>query len=949
MFFNDLPSVTFTFKDLPFAPPFSASGTHQRSVTVTDARATMPARVDRPVEQPSDPVPGEYRALGLWLDETTIAWPNDGSIAGHSWRLYYATHGGMTRRGARIHGADGSIPLRLKLGGLSAEQRERDPYLTARFAPNGKDYLALEPVQPVTDLESVLTGEVAVLHMVGGTVASYSSLQTARLLDHLYAANARTRTFGAVVNDDGVTFSIWAPTAKSVTVRLFPRGEVSHINVPMERQSDGTWTASGPPDWVGRSYLYNVQTYVPYTTPTPGRSEEEVLAGSVQDLLVTDPYSKGLTVDGRRSVVVDLDDPEYMPDVWQTSASPRVAQPAARTIVELHVRDFSATDETVPEAKRGTYAAFSEQESHGMRYLRGLAEAGMNTVHLLPTYDFGSVPEERSARLEAKVPQAEADSTRQQSAVVKVADQDSFNWGYDPVHYSVPEGSYASAVRQDGAARTAEFREMVGNLHAAGFQVVLDQVFNHTFVGGLGDKSVLEKVVPGYYHRLDGEGGLLTTPCSAELATEHVMAEHLVMDSLLTWARNYRVDGFRFDLMEFHSTGQMRRIREMLDGLTLERDGVDGRSMYVYGEGWAYGSVADGSRFEPSVQGALSGTGIGTFNDRLRDAVHGAQSDPRIDTQGFGNGLFTDPNGVAWSDEYQLRHYTDVIRAGLAGNLADFEFRCADGVVRAGRDIRFNGQVVGYASEPHEAVNYVDAHDNETLFDLNMWKLPGHTSMADRVRMNTLSLATVTLGQSPVFWHAGTDLMRSKSMDTNSYNSGDWFNAIDWSGQRSNFGVGMPPAQDNGRRWDGMRPFLSNPANKPDAAAIAAARDQARDLLRLRRSSPLFRLGSAELIKEMVSFPCAGPEAPAGLLVMRIADVRGRGIDPERRAVVVAFNAAPWGVDAKVEGMAGAALTLSRVQRAGSDVVVKQTRWDRESGTLHVPGRTVAVLEELRF
>ena len=146
-----------------------------------------------------------------------------------------------------------------------------------------------------------------------------------------------------------------------------------------------------------------------------------------------------------------------------------------------------------------------------------------------------------------------------------------------------------------------------------------------------------------------------------------------------------------------------------------------------------------------------------------------------------------------------------------------------------------------------------------------------------------------------------------------------------------------------------MRPFLSNPANKPDAAAIAAARDQARDLLRLRRSSPLFRLGSAELIKEMVSFPCAGPEAPAGLLVMRIADVRGRGIDPERRAVVVAFNAAPWGVDAKVEGMAGAALTLSRVQRAGSDVVVKQTRWDRESGTLHVPGRTVAVLEELRF
>lgn len=912
------------------------------------ARATVPTPVVLPSSQPSDPVPGEYRALGLWLDEATIAWPNTGSIAGHSWHLYYAAQGGMARRGATVYGADGFLPLRLKLGGLSAEQRERDPYLTARFTSNGKDYLALEPICPITDLEYVLTGEVAVLHMVGGVVASYSSLQTARLLDHLYAARARHRAFGALVNDDGVTFSLWAPTAKSVTARLFSRGEVSHINVPMDRQSDGTWTASGPRDWVGRSYLYNVQTYIPYTTPTRGRSAEEVLAGSVQDLLVTDPYSKGLTADGQRSVVVDLHDSEYMPDVWRMSTSPPIANHAARTIVELHVRDFSATDETVPEAKRGTYAAFGERESHGMAYLRGLAEAGMNTVHLLPTYDFGSVPEARSARVEAEIPQAEADSTRQQAAVAKVADRDSYNWGYDPVHYSVPEGSYASAVRQDGAARTAEFREMVGNLHAAGFQVVLDQVFNHTFVAGLGDQSVLEKVVPGYYHRLDGEGGLLQTPCSAELATEHAMAEHLVMDSLRTWARDYHVDGFRFDLMEFHSTGQMRRIREMLDALTLERDGVDGRSMYLYGEGWAYGSVADGSRFEPSVQGSLSGTGIGTFNDRLRDAVHGSQSDPRIDTQGFGNGLFTDPNGVAWSDEYQLRHYADVIRAGLAGNLADFEFRCADGVVRAGRDIHFNGQVVGYASEPHEAVNYVDAHDNETLFDLNMWKLPAHTSMADRVRMNTLALATVTLGQSPVFWHAGTDLLRSKSMDTNSYNSGDWFNAIDWSGQRSNFGVGMPPAQDNGRRWDGMRPFLANPANKPDAHAIAAARDQARDLLRIATGSPLFRLGSAELIKEMVSFPCAGPEAPAGVLIMHIADVRGRGIDPERTGILVAFNATPWAADVKVEGMAGAGLTLSRVQREGQDGVVKGTYWDHASGTLHVPGRTVAVLDELR-
>ena len=216
--------------------------------------------------------------------------------------------------------------------------------------------------------------------------------------------------------------------------------------------------------------------------------------------------------------------------------------------------------------------------------------------------------------------------------------------------------------------------------------------------------------------------------------------------------------------------------------------------------------------------------------------------------------------------------------------------------------------------------------------------------MSDRVRMNTLSLAAATLGQSPVFWHAGTDLLRSKSMDRNSYNSGDWFNAVDWSGKESNFGVGLPPARDNSVRWKAMSSYMSNPANKPDRADIAAAHSQALDLLKLRASTPLFTLGDAASIREKVSFPNSGPSATPGLLVMSIDDTKGKDRDGRLDGVLAVFNASPKPITEKIEGMEGKAYELSEVQAKGSDDVVKATAWDRATGTVTIPARTVAVL-----
>jgi pullulanase-type alpha-1,6-glucosidase len=386
----------------------------------------------------------------------------------------------------------------------------------------------------------------------------------------------------------------------------------------------------------------------------------------------------------------------------------------------------------------------------------------------------------------------------------------------------------------------------------------------------------------------------------------------------------------------------MPRLRAALDGHTVERDGVDGRAIYLYGEGWNFGEVADDARFVQATQANLAGSGIGSFSDRLRDAVRGGgpfDEDPRV--QGFGSGLFTDPNGapVNGTSEEQLAdllHAQDLVKLGLAGNLADFSFRDSDGEVVLGSEVDYNGQPAGYAADPAETVTYVDAHDNETLFDSLAFKLPQDTSMADRVRMNTVSLSTVALSQGVVFWHAGTDLLRSKSLDRNSYDSGDWFNRVDWQRRENTFGSGLPLRADNEAKWDFMRPLLADPALDPTPAAMDEAHARALDLLRIRTSSRLFRLGSLEAIQAKVSFLDAEP----GVVAMLVDDTAGTDADPERDGVLVVINAS--GAPATVAGT-GSGWALHDVQASGTDAVVKRSTVAADAVT--VPARTTAVFE----
>ncbi|GAA1851414.1 pullulanase-type alpha-1,6-glucosidase [Myceligenerans crystallogenes] len=794
-----------------------------------------------------------------------------------------------------------------------------------------------------------------------------TGVQLPGVLDDLFAQDAADRTLGVTVasNLRTASFALWAPTARKVALQVWPAGRdlgAAPDAVAAERQADGTWTVDGKRvviggkhgkdyPWYGARYRYAVEVYVPAT-------------GQVETNVVTDPYSVGLTLDSTHSVVVSLDDRRHAPKAWRTTPAPVVERPVDQTLYELHVRDFSISDETVPEALRGTYGAFGVRGSDGMTHLRELADAGMTGVHLLPTFDIATITEDRDAQATTgDLTGLAPDGEEQQAAVAEIQADDGFNWGYDPWHFSVPEGSYAR--RADGGARVAEFRGMVGALHGAGLQVILDQVFNHTTASGQADRSVLDKVVPGYYHRQNAVSGAVeTSTCCQNLATEHAMGQKLMVDSVVTWARDYRVDGFRFDLMGHHSKENLLAVRAALDELTLEDDGVDGRSVYLYGEGWNFGEVANGARFEQATQGNLGGTGIGTFSDRLRDAVHGGSpvDGSSIFRQGFGTGLFTDPNGREGSlgdagsvndgdaaESAELAHQTDLVKLGLAGNLRAYEFTTSDGATRRGDEIDYRGAPAGYADSPEEVVTYVDAHDNETLFDLLALKLPADTPMAERVRMNTVSLATTALAQTPSFWHAGTDLLRSKSLDRNSYDSGDWFNEIDWSGASNGFGRGLPMAADNEDKWQYLGPLLADPALAPSSSHIATASGRATELLELRGSTSLLRLGSAGLIQEKVTFPGtaagAGHEDLPGVIAMSVDDLAGStDADPALDGVLVVFNASPDDAEIGLPELAGRDYELSPVQAGGGDAVVRRTTWDAGAGTATVPARTVAVL-----
>ncbi|MDB5754216.1 MAG: alpha,6-glucosidase, partial [Massilia sp.] len=516
---------------------------------------------------------------------------------------------------------------------------------------------------------------------------------------------------------------------------------------------------------------------------------------------------------------------------------------------------------------------------------------------------------------------------------------DCFNWGYDPYHYNAPEGSY-STDPADGARRILEMRAMVTNLHRIGLRVGMDVVYNHTFIAGQNEKSVLDRIVPGYYHRLNAAGAVERSTCCDNTATENLMMGKLMVDSAALWAKQYKIDSFRFDLMGHQPRAVMEQLQRRVDADT-------GRHVQLIGEGWNFGEVADGARFVQASQLSLNGSGIGTFSDRARDFVRGGSAsdsgDKLIKLQGYINGLVYDPNALAGQRPVtDLLHAADMVRVGMAGSVRSYQLVTHDGATRALQDIDYGGQPAGYASEPGEAVNYVENHDNQTLYDINVFKLPLATSGAERARVQMLGAAINAFSQGVAYFHAGVDTLRSKSLDRNSFNSGDWFNRIDWSYRDNYFGTGAPPAEDNARDYPLIKPLLANPALKPAPADIAFARDVFRDLLAIRASSTLFRLRTAGDIAQRLRFYNTGVGQEPTVIA---AHLDGQGYPGAVfKAISYFINVDKAAHSVTVDAEKARRYRLHPAHR--SDPRVKQASYDRATGTFSIPARTAVVFVE---
>ncbi|MFT8350480.1 type I pullulanase [Clostridium saccharoperbutylacetonicum] len=532
------------------------------------------------------------------------------------------------------------------------------------------------------------------------------------LLDNDY--NNYGGKLGAEYSKEMTRFVIWAPNANNVRLILFGKNGMNYTNAPeeildMNRSEKGTWSIGVKRDLKGEFYNYLV---------TNSGNESEV----------TDPYAKAVGVNGNRGMVVDLK--ETNPIDFDEDKRPELSSPTGSIIYELHVRDFSINENFgVKDEEKGKFPAFCEHGTTipgqytktGVDYLKDL---GVTHVHLLPAFDYITVDESKP-----DVPQ--------------------YNWGYDPQNYFVPEGSY-STDPFSGDKRIIEFKEMVKTLHKSGIRVVMDMVYNHTYKS---HDSNLNLAVPNYYYRQDSYGNFSNgSGCGNELASERYMVRKLIVDSILYWAKEYHIDGFRFDLMGLHDIETIRMIRNELDKIDP--------SILIYGEGWTGGWTplrGEDSAVKQNIV-KFEDMQIAAFSDDTRDSVKGHVFN--INERGYVNG-----------------------RPGLEESIK-FCIVGATGQVGINYD-RVIYSRWAWANEPYQCINYISAHDNYTLWD-KLYMANSDSSLNKRINMNKLAAAIILTSQGIPFFQAGEEFLRSKKNDDggfnhDSYNAPDRVNNLEWS------------------------------------------------------------------------------------------------------------------------------------------------------------------------
>jgi len=848
----------------------------------------------------------------ILIDANTLVWKGGDNA---NVQIMFSADGKYPAKDGVISGSS----IKLTSTTLTDAQKAKFPHL--------KDDAAFEvpALDPRVSLKKLLKGSlIAVASSApaskgeAGELRSATAIQYAGALDALYAAEAKQLDFGPVYGNDGVTFRLWAPTASDVDLVIYGQDKQVVKRVQMvEDAKSGSWSVTEDLDSVDKKYYrYAMKVFQPREQKGYGYE-------------VTDPYSVSLSTNSIFSQAIDLSSDELKPAGWDSLQAPhsqKGSDLSDMVIYESHVRDFSSMDASTEN--KGKYLAFTEQGTVPVEHLKQLSEAGMSHLHLLPVFDIATINEDPSKVADIDEPFSKLCSVNPKTkesefasycdsgstiaevfAEVKSSDSketpkvqdlnelvrgvDSYNWGYDPLHYTVPEGSYATNA--EGSSRILEFRKMVQSVKQdVKMNVVMDVVYNHTNAAGMNEKSVLDKIVPLYYQRLVADTGAVeTSTCCSNTAPEHEMFAKMIDDSIKVWAKEYKIDAFRWDLMGHHPLAQMKGTLAAAQSVNPE--------VYFYGEGWNFGEVQDDKRFVQATQKHLGGTGIGSFSDRLRDAVRGGSpfdgGDGLRKTQGFATGAYVLPNELAKADADELKralHQTDLTRLGMAGNLKSFEFVDQNGNTQKGSTLDYNGQAAGYAEQPWEVQNYVSKHDNQTFWDINMYKVKHDVTPEDRVKMQSIGMATVLLGQAMPFNHMGGELLRSKSMQRDSYDYGDWYNRVDFTLNDNNWDKGLPAKDKDAANYAVIEKTLTANADA-SAANIQTAFAQYKEMLTLRKASPLMTLPSADEIIKRVDFRNTGKSQTPGLIVMTIdnGSTQATDLDENLDAVVVMINATP--------------------------------------------------------
>lgn len=655
----------------------------------------------------------------------------------------------------------------------------------------------------------------------------------ANAADNNVTPDARYASLPVYRGDDlGLTFSgneakfrLWSPEAEAVKLRIYKnaRGGDAMETLDMQKAENGTWVASLSPAPFGKFYTFQILHNGRWLQETPGI------------------WPKAVGINGGRAAVIDAD--AVAPEGWANDKGPVLKAINDAVLYEMHHRDFSVHPSS-GIANKGKFLALTEDgtvtplgDKTGIDHLK---ELGVTHVHILPSYDYNSVDETQ-------------------------APLNQYNWGYDPLNYNAPEGSYSTNAN-DPSTRIMEMKQMVKALHDAGIGVVMDVVYNHT---AQNDDSNFSLTAPGYFYRHRADGSYSdASGCGNETASERAMVGDYIVNSVKYWAKEFHIDGFRFDLMAIHDTKTMNRVASELKKINPD--------IFVYGEGWTAGDSPLPVERRALKENVAKMDGIAVFSDDIRDAVKGHYSDAA--DRGFATGK----PGLE-----------ETVKIGIVASTAHPQVDYSKG----------NNSKFAYASSPRQIINYVSCHDDLTLTDKLAKSMPG-ASEAERQRAARLAQTIVFTSQGTPFMFAGEEVFRNKKGVHNSYKSPDSVNAIDWTLKHVN----------------------------------ADQFNYYKELIKLRKSHPAFRMTTAEDVARHIKFDKTDKDNLVSYSIV------GNANGDDWKEIKLVFNGSDDDVDIKLPK--GDWLVVARDGRLSADGLrdaagnVQRVR----DGVTKVPHRSALIL-----